>query len=220
MDPMPYEAIDSLYVAVPDLDAACRPYERLGLRPSPAQGGRRTLRLGGPAHRAAVHFLAGTSRDTPLAGPVRQALASRRGLFAVGLRVPDLSRAGDQLASKGVGATTFPDAGGGLAWLPLHDRAGTDLVLVGRAEAAHPDSPGHGFPLRRLDHLATVTPDLEAKSRFWADVLGVPVSGEVLTATMVIHQLRIGDAVLELLGPASPDSPLRQRPPGLVSMAS
>jgi hypothetical protein len=37
---------------------------------------------------------------------------------------------------------------------------------------------------------------------------------------MVIRQLRIGDAVLELLGPASPDSPLWQRTPGLVSMAS
>jgi len=46
------------------------------------------------------------------------------------------------------------------------------------------------------------------------------VSGEIVTPTMVVRQLRIGDAVLELLGPASPDSPLWKRPPGLVSMAS
>jgi catechol 2,3-dioxygenase-like lactoylglutathione lyase family enzyme len=217
---MPYEAIDSLFVAVPDLEAACRPYERLGLPPSSTRDGRRTLHVGGPAHRVAVHFLAEPGRDAPLAGPVRQALASGRGLFAVGLRVPHLSGAVDLLASRGVVATTLADAGGGLAWLPLHDRAGTDLVLVGQAEAARPDDPGHAFPLRRLDHLAAVAPDLEAETRFWADALGVPVSGEVMTATMVIRQLRVGDAVLELLGPASPDSPLRQRPPGLVSMAS
>jgi hypothetical protein len=51
-------------------------------------------------------------------------------------------------------------------------------------------------------------------------VLGVPVAGEVKTHAMVIRQLRIGDAVIELLGPTSPDSPICKRPPGLVSMAS
>jgi len=115
-----------------------------------------------------------------------------------------------------------------LAWLPLHDQAGTDLVLVqhacfareSHATALRHGLLGHAFPLRRLDHLAAVTLDLEAKTRFWADVLSVLVVGEVKTPTMVIHQLRIGDAVLELLGPASPDRPLGQRPPGLVGMAS
>src|SRR5262249_35556817 len=48
----------------------------------------------------------------------------------------------------------------------------------------------------------------------------VPLAGEVTTPTMVIRQFRIGDAILELLGPASPDSPLHQRPSGLVSLAS
>src|SRR5262249_15887483 len=70
------------------------------------------------------------------------------------------------------------------------------------------------------DHLAVVTPDLEAKTRFWTDVLGLPVAGEVTTPAMVIRQLRIGDAVLELLAPASADSPVRKRPPGLVGMVA
>ena len=35
-----------------------------------------------------------------------------------------------------------------------------------------------------------------------------------------MRQLRIGDAMFELLGPATPDSPIRQRPPGLNSMFS
>jgi hypothetical protein len=42
----------------------------------------------------------------------------------------------------------------------------------------------------------------------------------VRTPTLIIRQLRIGDAILELLAPASADSPLHQRRPGLVSMAS
>jgi hypothetical protein len=35
---------------------------------------------------------------------------------------------------------------------------------------------------------------------------------------MVIRQFQIGDAVMELLGPASADSPIHRRPSGLVSM--
>jgi catechol 2,3-dioxygenase-like lactoylglutathione lyase family enzyme len=79
---------------------------------------------------------------------------------------------------------------------------------------------GHSLPLKRLDHLAAVAHDLDAKTQFWADVLGVSVTGEVVTPTMIIRQLRIGDAILELLGQAAPDSPLYQRPPGLVSIAT
>jgi catechol 2,3-dioxygenase-like lactoylglutathione lyase family enzyme len=217
---MPYDAIDSLFVATSDLERACRPYERLGLRLSPERAGRRSFHAGGPGHRVGVHLLSDPGRDTLLAGPLREALAAGRGLFAIGLRVPDLSRAVDLLASRGIAATTLADDDGGLAWLPLDDRAGTNIVLVGPAEATRSDLPGHTFPLRRLDHLAAVTHDLEAKTRFWDDALGVRVSGEVTTPAMVIRQLRIGDAVLELLGPASPESPLSQRPPGLVSMAS
>ena len=79
---------------------------------------------------------------------------------------------------------------------------------------------GHALPLIRLDHLATVTHELDQKARFWADVLGVPVAGEVATPAMLIRQLKVGDAVLELLGPTSAESPIWKRTPGLVSMAS
>jgi hypothetical protein len=37
---------------------------------------------------------------------------------------------------------------------------------------------------------------------------------------MIIRQLKIGDAILELLGPESPESPLASRPPGLASMVA
>lgn len=115
-----------------------------------------------------------------------------------------------------------------MAWLPLHGQAGTDLVLVRHARSVQERHAaaeqagllGHALRLKRLDHLAAVAHDLEAKTRVWADILGVPVAGEVTTPAMMIRQLRIGDALLELLGPASPDSPLWKRPPGLVSMAA
>ena len=137
--------------------------------------------------------------------------------------MPDLSQAVAVLASRGVHAITFCGVDTNGAWLPLHERAGTDIVLIeqdGPADAVRSGLLDHSFPLRRLDHLATVTPDLKAKRLFRADVLGVALSGEISTQAMVVRQLRIGDAVLELLGPASQDSPIWKRPPGLASMVS
>jgi catechol 2,3-dioxygenase-like lactoylglutathione lyase family enzyme len=216
---MYYDSIDSVLLAVADLDQALRPYERLGLRLSAVRPGRRTLLVGGTANPFTLHFLADAGDDAGLAGPLRRALAAGRGLFATCLRVPDVRQAVDLLAGKGIQATICPDQGREAAWLPLHDQAGTDLLLV-QSPAVTPAPPAHGFPLKRLDHLAAVAHDLDAKTRFWAEVLGVPVAGEVATPAMTIRQLRIGDAVLELLGPAAADSPLWQRPPGLVSMSS
>jgi catechol 2,3-dioxygenase-like lactoylglutathione lyase family enzyme len=204
---MLYHAIDSVYVAVTDLADACRPYERLGLRLLLAQDGRRMLRVGG----FAVHFLAEVGADSPLAEPLGRALAAGRPLFAAALGVAERA---------GLTAMSLSEDGDEMAWLPLHDQAGTDLVLVRHTGPVRTGLLDHTFPLKRLDHLAVVTRDLEEKTRYWSDVLGVPVAGEVVTATMVIRQLRIGDAVLELLGPASASSPLWQRTPGLVSMAS
>jgi methylmalonyl-CoA/ethylmalonyl-CoA epimerase len=220
---MTINAMDAVCLAVADLDAACRPYERLGLRFSPVRNGRRTLHVGTSPNPFAVHFLPEAGQDPPLAGPLDQALVLGRPLFAVGLRVPDLSQAVDVLAARGVQAIPFRDVEPYGAWLPLHEQAGTDLLLIEQDHPADAVPSGlldHSFPLRRLDHLAVVTPDLEAKTGFWAEVLGVAVSGEITTPTMVIRQLRIGDAVLELLGPASPESPLWKRPPGLVGMVS
>jgi catechol 2,3-dioxygenase-like lactoylglutathione lyase family enzyme len=219
--------IDSVYLAVADLEAASRPYERLGLKLSPSEVGR-LFHVGGPASLIAFHFLADAGMDSPLFPPLRQALGAGRSLFAVALRVADLEATLNRLESKGIQATTLRSSDQHLAWLPLHEQAGTDLVLVQHAQStddrhAQATCSGlldHSFPLKQLDHLATVTPDLETKTRFWVDVLGLSVTGEVTTPMMVIRQLRIGDAVLELLGPASPDSPLWKRPPGLVGMAS
>jgi catechol 2,3-dioxygenase-like lactoylglutathione lyase family enzyme len=204
---MHYHAIDSIHVAVADLDT-CRSYERLGLRLSPPEGGRRMLHVGAPGNLFTVHFLTDTGGVVPWPRP-----AAGRSLFAVALSVTDLDGALACLETK---AMRDDDT----AWLPLHDQAGTDLVLVRHPRPREESPLPHAFPLKRLDHLAVVTHDLDEKTRYWSSTLGVPVAGEVTTPTLVIRQLRIGDAVLELLGPASPDSPLWQRTPGPVSMAS
>lgn len=78
----------------------------------------------------------------------------------------------------------------------------------------------HRLPLKRLDHLAAVTPDLEAATRFWTDVLEVPVFGEVRGPGMIIRQMKVGDAIFELLGPDGPESRLHSRPAGIASMCA
>jgi catechol 2,3-dioxygenase-like lactoylglutathione lyase family enzyme len=142
-------------------------------------------------------------------------ISVRPGLFAVGMRVSDVTAAVSHLHHRTVPTSLFQQA----HWVTDADRAGTTMVLLNGSWQRDFD-PGHTFPLKRLDHLAAVAYDLDGQCRFWTDVLGVPVAGEVVTPTMVIRQLRIGDAVFELLGPNGPGSPIHRRPAGLVSMAA
>jgi catechol 2,3-dioxygenase-like lactoylglutathione lyase family enzyme len=219
---MSYEAIHAAAVAVPNVPLASAAYERLGLhlRQGRARLDQATVTVGQGGRSFSVHLLATLGARHPLAGPLAAALAVRRALFAIALRVTDLDPLCRRLADQGISAAAQTVEGARLAWLALHDRAAADLWLVEPPGEAIPPVPPHSFPLKRLDHVATIADDLEPKTRFWEDVLRVPVAGEVVTPAMVIRQLRIGDAVLELLGPTSADSPIRQRPPGLVSMAS
>src|SRR5262249_37478647 len=136
------------------------------------------------------------------------------------------------LAERGIQATSQaiyrPDGSKrmDLAILPempdAATRIGLEQHVSSQAERLADFTGGraHALPLKRLDHLAAVAPDLERSCQFWADTLGVPVAGEVVSPTVVVRQLKIGDAILELLGPSSPDSSIRQRPPGLGSSCS
>jgi catechol 2,3-dioxygenase-like lactoylglutathione lyase family enzyme len=129
--------------------------------------------------------------------------------------VADVQAMVQQLHDRNVPTSLYQQA----SWLTDDDRAGTTM-LFSNGSWRRDFNPGHTFALKRLDHLAAVAHDLDAQCRFWEDVLGVPATGEVRTPTMIIRQLRIGDAIFELLGPAGPDSPLHQRPAGLVNMAA
>lgn len=208
--------IDSLFCASSDLNATAEPYERLGLPLSATAGDCRSLVVGeAPAY---IHFLAGASCAPVLHPAVVRARLGTAGLFAIGLHVTDLAGEMTKLMSRGVPVVFLGSAFLRAAWLPIADQAGTDLVLLA-ASLTH--APAHNrFPIRRLDHVAAVTHDLDAKTRYWSEVLGLPATGEVKTPTMVIRQFRIGDAIIELLGPTGADSPIQQRKPGLISMAS
>lgn len=102
---MMFDAIDSVNLAAPDLDAACPPYQRLGWRQPQARDGCRTFHVGGPENLFSVHFLATAGQDGPMAQPLREAQAAGRSLFAVALGVPDIGAILGRLELQGLRAT-------------------------------------------------------------------------------------------------------------------
>lgn len=240
---MLYQGIDHLTLPALVLDGTTAPYARLGLQISPvrqdAEGWlERFLFVGGEANLFGIEFLSVADRRAAGAAPGGQryldALDAGRGAFAVALRVESMPEALRTLASRGLEAASRPvtDPDGNtiadFVLLPAQEAMTVPVALIqypDLAEERYRDVAevgllSHRFPLKRLDHLAAVAPDLEGASRFWSDVLGVPVAGEVVSPTTVIRQFKIGDAILELLGPATPESPIRARPAGLISMAA
>ena len=239
---MLFDAIDLVILPVSSLDAAADRFERLGLRAAP--GARhaglgthtRGLAVGGPDTLFRVELLAVADPAEHAASALGQSTMQGvdQGLSAVVLRTSDLARTLAELARRGVTAESreirTPDGEKlyDFALLPELPDAATRLGVIQyarpraerHARLRDTGALAHDLPLKHLDHLAAVAPDLDRSSQFWTDVLGVPVAGEVTTPTTVIRQHRIGDAVFELLGPASPDSPIHQRPPGLASMCS
>ena len=229
---------------VPDLDAAAQAYQRLGLTLTP----RSDIAATGIANQACfvgtgsdnftyLELLAVTDPPTAQAAG-RQAYvdATAAGGSMVGLvfGVESASRAASDLHARGLAAPVEslkrPD-GSPLLDVAVVDTKGAVPFRVSIAnysetwEARFERSSAagrfnHDFPLKRLDHLAAVAPDLEAATRFWGEALGVPVSGEIKTPALIIRQLKIGDAIFELLGPATPDSPMASRPASLASMAA
>jgi catechol 2,3-dioxygenase-like lactoylglutathione lyase family enzyme len=242
---MLYDAIDHLILPVVDLIDAALPFERLGLRVTPGvrHAGlgteNRTIRTGaGPQNVFYVELLGIADEQEASANPfgevVKQAIAAGRGVTMVLLRVRDMQAVAKELGGRGLEITPqMVTTSDGMricdvAPLATEEQAGFNLACVEYATSigeiyerfATQGAFDHAFPLKRLDHLAAFTRDLPATTRFWSDVLGIPVAGEVTTPAMAIHQMRVGDAVLELLGAASPESPLASRPPGMASMAA
>lgn len=238
------DRIDHLVVPVPDLSAAAAAYERLGLVLTPL-----TEHKGvGTANRAAfVGTSAGNFSYIELLGITDRALlegSSRAhyleaadaggGLSSIAFGTADLPVLVERLVTAGMtcdvreihaadgrklGDAAVVDTGGALpfaatllqypeSWQARYDRS----VAAGRF--------AHAFPLKRLDHLAAVSPDIEAATEFWSRTLGVAVAGEIRAPGMIIRQLQVGDAIFELLGPDGPDSRMAGRPAALASMAA
>ena len=70
-----------------------------------------------------------------------------------------------------------------------------------------------------IAHLGIAVADLDAAASFYTDILGVPSRGpELVDGARILH-LQLGDSEVELLEPASADSPvgrfIARRGPGL-----
>jgi methylmalonyl-CoA/ethylmalonyl-CoA epimerase len=83
-------------------------------------------------------------------------------------------------------------------------------VLV---ELAQPPAGAHVRSEKGIDHLAATVGDYEAARKAWKDVIGLEVANEMHFEErgMLLAQLPAGQAILELLTPMSPDSPMAQR---------
>jgi catechol 2,3-dioxygenase-like lactoylglutathione lyase family enzyme len=196
-------AIRTLYLAVPEPEVAASAYERLGLNALTRRDGY-CIPIGGPTNLVEIRLVADPSRV---------------GLFAVGVECTDLPGLLAACDRHRIAYSRSIDEDGPSARLHLHDAAGAELIVRTSSPHVH---QRHAFPLSRLDHLASIAPDLAGPSHVWTDLLGVPVVGEVHVADplMTVRQFGIGDAIFELLGDPTDDGPLRKRPSGLLSMAS
>lgn len=237
-------ALDHVIVAVTDVEEAARPFEKLGLRLTPVarRADRATVNraffAGSTRAEFYVELLAVddpvAAAATPRAASLVEALSRGGGPLGLAFATEDPDGVRAALAKLPGGATeSLPlkddgtpvarlfrpagDAGLGCAVSILHY---PEPLAARRTRHANEGLFAHAFPLRRLDHVAMLVPDLEAATRAWADVLGVPVHGEVSSAAIVVRQMKVGDAVVELLAAASPESPVAARPAGLLPTAA
>lgn len=237
------ERIDHLVCVVPGLGVAAR-YEQLGLVLTPetrhAETGaaNRACFVGDSAESASYLELLAVVDETKARESGRQhyidAAARGGGAVAIAFGVSNVAQAARTLEAAGYTApvsTVHRTDGSKVCDVAQLDTRGAMPFAITLVE--YPESWearyersraagrfAHTFPLKRLDHLAAITPDLGAARAFWTEVLQVPVFGEVRTPQMTILQMKVGDAIFELLGPAGPDSPMAGRPAALASMAA
>ncbi|MHB8575411.1 MAG: VOC family protein [Dehalococcoidia bacterium] len=238
-----FTCIDHLAVAAggSDVEQATAPFRRLGIgfvppRVRPGEGiTAMPTYIGAGLEAVVLGFRALTNREEALhAGPhlvkLVEAVDQGHGLFAVELGCEDaaVESAVRAWRTHGLEATvshttnrfgeTMPAVYPHLpavAAVNFNVLGGRQMRRASRSQMAFAPS---SFPLKRLDHLTAIAPDLDATTHFWTEVLDLQVADEVRTPTTIIRQFKIGDAIIELLGPATPDSLLAQRPPGLLSM--
>lgn len=240
---MPPLAIDHVSVATADLEAAAAPWRRLGLTVAAGTrhagaGTESAVAMFGdsPERMCFIEFLmvhdraqaSATARgrrllaaidagggvfrcvlDVDAAAPFVAAAAAAGGTAEVTpVRRADGSAIGDAVAFGGDAETSNEPR------LIAHARPRAERFAARRARGAFAST----FALRRLDHLALVPRDMAASTRWWHDVLGVGVHGEVRAGGLYIRQFRVGDGMVEFLGPNTPDSPIARAAPGLRSM--
>ncbi len=235
--------LDHVVMVTPNLDAAAEPFERLGFTVTPrmehpgAGTANRVFFVGGPKGHFYVELLNVTD---PMAaansgrGSYTPLIEHGGGVARLMLATDDLEPVLGRLAGAGIVLShdsVARDDGSKIGDVVLVDAeayAGCPFGVMQYEldEAARYESRqerglfDHDFPAKRLDHLAMIPHDPAVTERFWTETIGVPVSGEVTTPAMTIRQLGAGDAILELLVPSGPESPVAARPKGLIPMVA
>lgn len=234
--------IDHVILAVDGLAASARPFEQLGMSLTPpmrhldAATENQAFFVGNDNTEFYVELLSVHDRDHAFEtsrGDLLDAI-DRGGLMRVMIEIDDAEQVRIELKGRGIATLedrmVHRDDGSLIGEVLVPDAAelGLDVGLISYAESAAERRTRHAaagrfehlLPLLRLDHLAAFVGDLDGATAAWKALLGVELSGRVVGRGMVIHQLRIGDAVLELIAPDSPESPVADRPKGLASMAA
>ncbi len=187
------ESIDHVILPVRSLAAAAEPFERLGLTLSPKAGhqgagtANRVFFAGGETNQFYVELLTiedeAEARQAGNREDVIEALGHDPAVLRVMFGSNDV--AGDAARFAGHGGGSLYDAKRedgtkicDVVGLPKATGFGAAAIqyvapakerYTGRKERGLFDS---SFPLKRLDHLAAIAPDIEGTTKFWTDVLG------------------------------------------------
>jgi catechol 2,3-dioxygenase-like lactoylglutathione lyase family enzyme len=222
------DRLDHFVQVAPDLSPAYEALTRLGIvttAPGPAgdtPNDNCFFNFGGPGKSCAVEWITQRERADD-GGPVAALLDQGGGSYFIGFPVDSIEPA----------RAAFDAHGGfdeGKVVVEPHDAIITlsplDTSLIGCNILLLEYPPSvlaiqdeivkveHDFPIGELDHVAITPADLDASTRFWNDVLGVPTVGELEVNGVIIRQLQVGTAMVELLQPTGDV----QLPPGLLQM--
>jgi catechol 2,3-dioxygenase-like lactoylglutathione lyase family enzyme len=215
------DRIDHFVMAATDLEPAYKALTRLGIVANPPGPAGDTandncfFNFGGPEQFCAVEWIRVRDRARVEADPAQSDLLrlvdAGGGAYFIGFPVESLDPAREVFGARG-GYTESEvrvlDDEAIITFRP-HDTAaiGCPILLLEYPPAVIAVQPEmtsvvHGFPLEHLDHLAIVPADFEASTRYWTDVLGVPMHAEIEAPTFVIRQMKVGSVMVELLKPS------------------
>jgi catechol 2,3-dioxygenase-like lactoylglutathione lyase family enzyme len=231
---------DHFMRATPDIETANQQVTRLGLRPSPPSpaadtGARYTVVTLGSHATDNIMFVEYMTHDDRARAAadwrmddIFALLDAGGGMKALTFSTRDLDAAKAVLGEQPGGyreSITHLHDGQTVTTLNLGyvDVAGCPIGLIWYPQSFQDTLAGapavqHDFPLRRVDHMAVVPPDLDAATRYWCDVLGLRQLDDVDGPGFLIRRLQVGDMVIELLSSTRPDGPLAATPPGLMSV--
>ena len=91
----------------------------------------------------------------------------------------------------------------------IHPKAMHGVLI----ELAQPPADSHTSSSKGFDHLAAMVTDIDSVAKIWSSVLGLDMSAKIDASDqgIFIGQIPCGQVIMELVQPASEDSPLAAR---------